>query len=1097
MNTAKSLRRVSALILVAAFAQACGAKGSSRDDSPAPTGGPGKPTVEATPSPAPGQPHTPTQSPNPGQPPQPGQPAPAPTGPTPVNAQLVLSLANFDSDVATDEQALQVLSLRCQSCHGAQSGARWNLTVLPSPMQWAEIKRRVELDVGTPGHMPIGVAISGDEKASLVGWLDQRLAPPTDDPFFDYAVTIDAQTPEKIAPGRFVLPLGQRAAGQLVSFEVTITGKDQIARVTTLAGLPVPSDGIVYQTVTVEPRDTTVPALVDRALRASSITDTSLRLAWSAATDDRPTEDLTYALSRDGQIVEGVQAEAGGFFADVAGLAPGQSYGFAVIVRDLSGNETAYLPLRATTTGPVETHLDLRLTTTGSQLVPDGRALELLKNRCQTCHNPQNPPRWDLTVLPLRANWAEITRRINLDEHAIGHMPMGAAMPRDELGTLNRWFAEQQSPADIFAGYTVRAFDGATNAELTAAPLSQGRTRIALGLRRPAAALKVKVLVTGADGIAQNFAVPLTVAANGASLEGLAVFARDSTAPVVTTPTLRAADLTATSVTVSLEAATDDRPTQHLTYLMYRSDVQQLDSLDEITQHGVRVGSDLSGTGALSVDVAGLEASRTYYFNVVVRDRTGNESVYAKLSVLTLPLVFCEEIQQIGSIRAWRNGLVQRIQLGAIADGEIVEQVNRCFPTEKPQCVERVVTYAQRDDVAPSGSDGTIEDVPQKRPPNEIKDAVTGKYWIPDDIEQIAKDKGWTSVRYKSRHAGGFDSGTPNLLMVYVPGDKVSPPVKFDRWLNFPLPQDDDEPASGLPQSPRPKFGPPSREDYALPNSFPSTFTMVSQDRAEDGKPAVVYFQMFGRGNGYTFEPRGAVGMRGCVSCHPNGLRAISPLGYHVREGEERLPDEDWKAVELINRMMVERAGFKAATWGEGLTNGEKKPLYRAERGPIMGPAAPANGISRKPAFILGGTINGQQVDGCFKRRSTITVRDIFGRSPGMYEPTYKFKLSPSPVIDANKVISAMNCEGCHVNGQRWPINEDTGIAQVQFKVLVDQSMPLGMHLNPREPGNDTDHVVDHLTPDERFALVNCLEAEFELERANLDKWLKQVDCQQ
>ena len=68
---------------------------------------------------------------------------------------------------------------------------------------------------------------------------------------------------------------------------------------------------------------------------------------------------------------------------------------------------------------------------------------------------------------------------------------------------------------------------------------------------------------------------------------------------------------------------------------------------------------------------------------------------------------------------------------------------------------------------------------------------------------------------------------------------------------------------------------------------------------------------------------------------------------------------------------------------------------------------------------------------------------------------------------------------------------------QVQFKLLVDQSMPLAMHQNPLDAGNETGGVTDQLTPDERFALANCLEAEFDLEQENLGKWLTQESCQQ
>lgn len=1091
MNTTSRLSRISGLILIAAVAQAC-------DLTPASAGGDVKRPDAA--------PVNPSAHSDPTLVDQPSIRA------TVVNTQVVLTLATTASTQPTDEQALEVLKQRCAACHNSQHTARMNLAILPSAAQWTEVKSRIELDIAAPGHMPLGAVLEATEKARLGGWLDAQIAPATDDAFYDYKVEVKTAASESailplenLGHGRYAISLGPKTPGELARFEVTVTGADQIPSRTSVTDAAVPSDGVIYKTITLAPRDASAPSVSDPNLRASHITDETMRISWTAASDDRPANDLSYTLYRSdsatnlGEIVTGAQPVGNGFFADITGLIPSHTYFFNVLVKDRTGNQSSYQALRVATPGPVDAHLDLRVMTTGAALVADTTALDILRTNCQSCHNPQNLPRWDLTILPLRAYWSEIARRINLSENVLGHMPMGTPLASDKLATLNRWLTEQQNPTDALSGYSLRAFTADTHTELNASTLTQGRTRIALGLRRPGDSLIVNVVVTGPDAIDQVFPQRLTIAADGAALGELTVAPRDTAGPTIVDGVIKVSGLSATAVTLGFQPATDDRPAQDLRYLVYQSKSDKLDSLDDIEANGTRIGADLSATQArpLSLEAVGLEAAHTYYFNIIVSDRTGNRAVYQKLAVLTLPLVLCDEIAASGSIRTWRDDLAQRLERRSIRGVEAADQINRCFPQEKPECVQRTLSFAQKDDIALSGSDGTLVDMPQKRPPDEIIDPVSGNYWIPDNIEEIARDKGWTAVRYKSRHAGGFDPGTPNLLMVYVPGDKVNPPVKFDRWLNFPLPKDDDEPALGSPQRPRPKFGPPRREEYARSNDFPSTFTMVSQDRAENGKPATVYFQMFSRGGGAAFTPGGAVGMRGCVSCHPNGLRAISPLGYHVREGEERLPDEDWKAVELINRMMVEGAGFKASAWGTGRTAQATKPLYRAERGPIMGPTVPVNGVSRTRAFILGGTVNGQTFEGCYKRVRSIEVADIFSRRPGMYAPTYKFALSAAPQINPDKVIAAMACEGCHVNGQRWPLTEDTGMAQVQFKILVDQSMPLGMHMNPLDPGNDTGHVVDQLTPDERFALANCLEAEFNLEKANLAKWMKQVDCQQ
>ena len=90
-----------------------------------------------------------------------------------------------------------------------------------------------------------------------------------------------------------------------------------------------------------------------------------------------------------------------------------------------------------------------------------------------------------------------------------------------------------------------------------------------------------------------------------------------------------------------------------------------------------------------------------------------------------------------------------------------------------------------------------------------------------------------------------------------------------------------------------------------------------------------------------------------------------------------------------------------------------------------------------------------------------------------------------------------MNCATCHNNAARGAFNERTDWSQLDFKMLVDQSMPYGAHNNPLDLGGATTPVEDALTSDERLALANCLKAEFQLERKELAKWLTEVSCQE
>jgi hypothetical protein len=111
-------------------------------------------------------------------------------------------------------------------------------------------------------------------------------------------------------------------------------------------------------------------------------------------------------------------------------------------------------------------------------------------------------------------------------------------------------------------------------------------------------------------------------------------------------------------------------------------------------------------------------------------------------------------------------------------------------------------------------------------------------------------------------------------------------------------------------------------------------------------------------------------------------------------------------------------------------------------------------------------------------------------REPNVY------KLSANPQINFEKVRNAMLCETCHNNRQRYAITDDTDSATVDYKILVDQSMPLGAHQDPMESRTRNGQPVDTLNLDERIALANCLQDELRIERSRLDQFLTQRSCQ-
>jgi hypothetical protein len=279
---------------------------------------------------------------------------------------------------------------------------------------------------------------------------------------------------------------------------------------------------------------------------------------------------------------------------------------------------------------------------------------------------------------------------------------------------------------------------------------------------------------------------------------------------------------------------------------------------------------------------------------------------------------------------------------------------------------------------------------------------------------------------------------------------------------------------------------------------FPRTFTMVTLDKATDTTPAKVYFQLFFRENlgSGIYTPAGNAMVEGCNGCHPNGMRAISPLGYHVRAGEPQLSEADWNAVKVINDAMEDDAGGNVVSWRDATvaSGGGVKPLLKpTSQWPIYGALKPMNAVSRTQAYIMGGTLpDGTTTPGCYKARPTVDVSDIFNRPPGQHNT---YTLSANPQINWMKVRNAMRCEACHNNRMRNAIHANIASDEVDFKILVDQSMPMGLHQNPLDQGSASLPPTDSLTPDERIALANCLQSEIGLEAPLLANWLTQDPC--
>lgn len=391
-----------------------------------------------------------------------------------------------------------------------------------------------------------------------------------------------------------------------------------------------------------------------------------------------------------------------------------------------------------------------------------------------------------------------------------------------------------------------------------------------------------------------------------------------------------------------------------------------------------------------------------------------------------------------GKLNQWRDTLISKVLEG---ERQTVQSaIDNCFGSTPPACYADLLYYINP---GPTTVDRpydrseltvTYDDLPP-----EFR--VNGRVKIPDNIEELARQRGWKLLTYKTRSTGGFNT-PPNLLII-----SISTPEK-EIVLQTQLMPDADLMTTTNNPVPHPGNGNISVGQ--------STLTVITADKRTFPPTGQMRIMRGSGESGYEWNDS----PQQCYGCHASPFRPISPIGYrHTNNDEIRMSPEQERTTDQINAVLS-----SYVTWGKRNFNGREVRLGQPLQAQPWG-WAPANSPTRREEFLRS----------CATRLTNVEYRGF-----GAYRAS--LTMQNPPQINYSNLAKAMNCVECHNDRNRGRLTDRFDQDEIRFKIVVDQSMPTNVTLNT----------------DERIALYNCLREEFgqvrEAWRTSGD-WMRPNSC--
>ena len=323
-------------------------------------------------------------------------------------------------------------------------------------------------------------------------------------------------------------------------------------------------------------------------ITASNVATTSLDLTWTKAVDDTSTQAalayrVYYSTSDNIDTVANAEANGtpfGSASADISsvsvtGLDASTTYYFNVVVSDGAGNKAVYITVSQATATPADT----------TNPVPGNSGTVTTSN---------------VTTASVDLAWTKATDDTSA-QAALAYRVYYSTS--DNIDTV----ANAEANGTAF---------GSASADISSVSVT--------GLT-PSTTYYFNVVVSDGAG---NKAVYITVSQATAT-------PADTTNPVPGgSGTVTTSNVTTASVDLAWTKATDDTSAQAaLAYRVYYSTSNNIGTVSNAESNGTSFGSAVADIS--SVSVTGLDASTTYYFNVVVSDEAGNKAIYTTVSQAT------------------------------------------------------------------------------------------------------------------------------------------------------------------------------------------------------------------------------------------------------------------------------------------------------------------------------------------------------------------------------------------------------------------------------------------------------------------------------